>query len=83
SNLLIELIPRVKGVKPVVTWSQSRTADNATDFNSTLTGPPPWQLKVPLVAGRRNAIHFSITDYPGLREDLQFSVRSLRIEDGP
>lgn len=83
SNLLIELIPRVKGVKPVVTWSQSRTADNATDFNSTLTGPPPWQLKVPLVAGRRNAIHFSLTDYPGLREDLQFSVRSLRIEDGP
>ncbi|HEY8995156.1 MAG TPA: hypothetical protein VIM71_10875 [Lacunisphaera sp.] len=83
SNLRIELAPRLKQSPLPATWQLARQAAGTDDFNSTVSGPPPWRLSIPLVAGQRNRVSISLAAYAGAREELQISVRSLRIEDSP
>jgi hypothetical protein len=83
SNLLIELAPRLKNTSPAATWQLARQAADTADFAATLAGPPPWRFNIPLVAGQRNQVSISLAEYSGPRDELQVSVRSLRIEDSP
>jgi len=80
SHLLLELTPRAKAGWPAGEWKLTRHAEGAEDFTATVTGPSPWQLKIPLVAARRNQIGITLA---GATADLSFIVRRLRIEDGP
>lgn len=82
-NLLVELAPREVEQVPSAEWYLARTAEGATEFTETVSGPPPWRLKIPLVASQRNRITITLAgaaEPPGV---FRFIVRSLRIEDGP
>ncbi|HEX2862729.1 MAG TPA: hypothetical protein VHN79_13870, partial [Lacunisphaera sp.] len=81
SNLLIELFPRDKDDRPAATWQLSRQADGVEAFSHTVSGPPPWHLKIPLVPGKRNVVTINLTEFGASRENLPIALRSLRIED--
>lgn len=83
SHLLLELSPRGKTGGPAEEWKLTRHAEGAEDFTSTITGPSPWHLKVPLVAARHNQISITLAGHTGPVNELSFIVRGLRIEDGP
>jgi hypothetical protein len=81
SNLLIELSPRAKDTAPVASWSVSRQAEGVEVFTATVSGPPPWHLKIPLVSQQRNQVTVKLTEYGASREESMIALRSLRIED--
>lgn len=83
SHLLLELAPRAKAGWPAGEWKLTRHAEGAPDFAGTVTGPSPWRISIPLVAGRRNQIAITLAGHAGSAGDLSFIVRGLRIEDGP
>ena len=81
AELLIELKPRKPEAWPTGTWQLSRRAEGTEDYALSVSGPPPWALKVPLLAGKRNQIVMTsaiVTDEP-----LPFVVKKLRIEANP
>lgn len=82
-NLLLELEPRELQLIPTAEWNLVRSAAGAADFNATVSGPPPWRLKIPLVASQRNRITVALTGEEEPPGEFPFIVRSLRIEDGP
>ncbi len=83
SNLLLELAPRAKAGWPAGEWNLTRHAEGTEDFTATVTGPSPWQLKIPLAAGRRNQIEITLAGHDGPADALSFIVRGLRIENRP
>lgn len=83
SHLLLELSPRSKAGWTAGEWKLTRHAEGAEDFTATVTGPSPWQLKISLVAARRNLIDITLAGHTGPAGELSFIVRGLRIEDGP
>lgn len=82
-NLLIELAPRAKAGWPAGAWQLTRHADGTEDFAAVVTGPSPWQLKVPLVTGQRNQVTITMVGPNGTPSDMSFILRGLRIEDRP
>jgi hypothetical protein len=83
-HLLITLAPGPKATtRPPLTWNVSRQAPGAPDFSATVSGPPPWPLKIPLVAGQRNVVSLVLVETTGLPEGLPVGVESLRIEQTP
>jgi len=83
-QLVIDLKPGRKAtIRPPLTWNVTREAAGAAGFSATVSGPPPWQLKIPLVAGQHNLVSINLADPAGLPEGLPMAVHSLRIEPGP
>jgi hypothetical protein len=83
SRLLLELAPRAKAGWPAGEWKLTRHAEGTEDFTTSVSGPSPWRLLIPLVAGRRNLIEISLAGHEGAPAEFSFIVRELRIEDNP
>jgi len=83
SELQVELAPRVATDWPVGRWQVTRRAEGSEDFSMEVSGTPPWTLKVPLIAGRRNQIALSISPGKGTAEPLPFDIKVLRIRGDP
>jgi hypothetical protein len=83
SKLRLELTPRAKRVILPANWNLVRHADGAPDFVASVSGPPPWHLEIPLIAGQDNRVEVNLKDYDGPREGVAFVLRSVRIEDAP
>jgi hypothetical protein len=82
-NLLVEISPRLKDSPLTGEWQVTREAEGDLPFSALLSGPPPWQVRVPLVAGKRNQISLLFLtggDAPG---PASFQLRGIRIEDAP
>ena len=82
-NLLLELAPWAKTGWPAGVWQLTRHAEGAEDFRTTVSGPSPWHLVIPLVAARRNQVTITLAGHDGPADTVSFAVRSLRIEDSP
>jgi hypothetical protein len=80
SELQIELAPRLADTNPGATWKLVRQAEGMPEFSATVSGPPPWQLKIPLAPGQRNAVSIRLADFNGSREYPLIAVRSLRVQ---
>lgn len=83
SRLLLELAPRAKAGWPAGEWKLTRRAEGSADFTASVSGPSPWRLMIPLVAGRRNLVDITLAGHAGAPAEFSFIVRELRIEDGP
>jgi hypothetical protein len=83
-HLVVELVPNPKATtRPPLTWNVARQAPGAADFAATVSGPAPWHLQIPLVAGQRNVVSLVLADPDGLPQGRPVKVNSLRIEPGP
>ena len=82
-QLLVELSPRKPDDWPAGTWLVTRRAANAEAYSTSVSGPAPWMIKVPLVPRQRNQITLSATSAKADDEPLPFIIRELRIEDNP
>jgi hypothetical protein len=83
SVLHIELFPRKPEEWPAGSWQIARRAESADAYDTSISGPPPWVIKVPLVPGRRNQITLSLAAETVNDGTLPFRVRKLLIEDNP
>lgn len=81
-NLLLDLTPRGDGPPPTLAWKVGRLAAGEA-FTTTVSGPPPWRLKIPLAARQRNQVDLVAESPDGSPLPAQFIVRGLRIEDAP
>ncbi|HEY4248761.1 MAG TPA: hypothetical protein VGM64_18205 [Lacunisphaera sp.] len=79
SQLVMELHPFKPANWPKGTWTISRRVKGADDFALSVSGAPPWGIKVPLIAGKRNQITLSISREKGDEESLPFAIKELRI----
>lgn len=82
-NLLMELAPRGSITVPSGEWTVRRQVDGQHEFKATLSGPPPWRIRIPLTAGSRNQVSFTYAHEGGPLDTATFQVRTLRIEDLP
>ena len=83
AQLYLELVPEKPDEWPTGSWQVTRRAKDADDYAVSLSGTPPWVIKVPLVPRQRN--HLKLTMSPGksAEEPWPFFVRVLRIEKAP
>ncbi|RXK53213.1 hypothetical protein ESB00_16070 [Oleiharenicola lentus] len=83
SILLVELAPRKNTIAPSGAWQLTRRTDGQADFQAELSTPPPWRIRIPLVAGQRNRIEFHFAHAGGPLGPTAFQVQSLRVENAP
>ena len=83
SELLVELVPRKPGDWPAASWRITRRAEDSEELSMGVSGAPPWIIKVPLIAGRRNQITLSVSSEKGPAEALPFEIKDLRIRGNP
>jgi hypothetical protein len=83
ANLLLDLEPRRDPAVPEGRWRVSRRAPGGADFTAEVAGPPPWRLRIPLVAGRRNEVAVTFEHAGDPLDHWAFPIRGLRIEDAP
>lgn len=81
SHLQLELAPRKNTSAPKGIWKITRQADGQEDYQREITTPPPWRIRVPLVAGQRNRIGFSFVHDGAPLETSAFQVLTLKVED--
>lgn len=82
-NLLLELSPRSNMDQTAESWRVSSKVDDGVHFSTTVSGSPPWHIRIPLVANKRNTISLNATGR--MTDDVPFPyvVLRLRIEDSP
>jgi hypothetical protein len=80
-RLHIELWPAKPHDWPVGTWQATRQVGDADSETFNFSGPPPWVIKVPLIAGQRNQIALSVVTDKKIDEPLPFLIKELLIED--
>jgi hypothetical protein len=81
-NLLMELTPRGDGPAPHLVWKAGRTA-GTDSFTTSVSGPPPWRIRIPLAALQQNQVDLVAESVDGTPLPAQYLVRGLRIEDSP
>jgi hypothetical protein len=83
ASLSFDLNPRERADRVPGTWRIERKADGVGDFSAAVSGPPPWRIKIPLVAGRSNRVTAAFS--PGIKgtEPYPFILGGLRVENQP
>jgi hypothetical protein len=82
-NLLLDLQPKGGDATREVTWSITRTGEEGPPYAVTVSGPPPWRLRVPLLPKQRNRIDITGRGVAAAPSETPFAIRSVRIEDAP
>ncbi|HWA26125.1 MAG TPA: hypothetical protein VG734_10715 [Lacunisphaera sp.] len=82
SDLVIELEPPPHQGVATAEWHLQRTAPDTAEFASSVPCAAPWVFRIPLVAGRRNAVALNLVGLPH-PADLAFGVRALWVENRP
>lgn len=81
SELVLVLQPRKPEAWPANIWRVSRRTEGAADFSAEISGRPPWTIKIPMEAGKRNQIR--IASATVTEAEMPFVVKTLRIEASP
>jgi len=82
-RLRLTLEPYLKKTWPRATWQITRRTDTGIETVSKVSGPPPWQIDVPLLAGRSQTIDCRVVDpaEPPTQElPFPFGIRRLIVE---
>lgn len=83
ARLRLTLAPYLKKNWPAASWRISHRAGAGPENILTVSGAPPWQFEVPLVAHQANLIEFATVPPAGSTEILPFAITVLKIESAP
>ncbi|HVT73400.1 MAG TPA: hypothetical protein VHD61_09705 [Lacunisphaera sp.] len=83
ATLVLRLGPQGRRGPTSAQWQVRRTAGGTNDFSARVSGPAPWEIRVPLAAGRPNAIAIENAPAAGGAGDFPFAVEALRVEGTP
>jgi hypothetical protein len=83
ARLRITLAPRLARFWPAAAWRVHHQAGNGPGNELTVSGSPPWEFVVPLVANQHNLIEFTTVAPAGNTEILPFAIKLLKIESVP
>jgi hypothetical protein len=82
-NLVFHLGTRGQLKWPAGAWQITRHTESSDDVSIPVSGPPPWSIKVPLVAGHPNRITAAFSVENRTSEPFPFAIGGLQIESQP
>lgn len=84
SELLVTLAPRPNlPPPPPGIWTVRRESGEGDALITTLEGPPPWRIVVPLLSRQRQSLEFIHGDGAGAVGAYPFAVKDIRISSTP
>jgi hypothetical protein len=80
SRLLMTLTPRLARRATTDHWAVTCQVEGQPAFTAQVSGPPPWQINVPLTARLTNRIQLAAAPAPSAQATPPFVVRDVKIE---